>query len=787
VSPDGHLIGSCSKDKHACLWDARNGSLVHRLEGHNDTVWTIVFSPDSNAVATGSCDLTVKLWDTFTGACLRTFRGHTKWINTVLVFPRPSATLLASFVSDASAHSSQTLRVRRPLLVASAGSDHIIQLWAATPESSPPGTTPGTSTAPGDTTSLTVSINEIRGSPSPRHDDGAARATPLHQLSADEMTPATRGALVHTLEGHTGDVYCLAYSSNFSLLASGGKDHVIRLWYLSPESFDKRVNEKGETLPVVSNTKTLKTSGHSATIWSVNFSPDGRRLVSGGADKTVRVWDPQASTVLFAFKGHAKIITRVEFIDGGRRVVSGGFDGSIRFWDLSKQQLHQVRAGPNATVNVLAVSPTCTQLACGGGDGKITVWDPWNGALLLTLPGHTGNITSVEFSPNGEMLVSSDADHALKMWSARNGSLTRIINTPANISIIAVSFSMDGNKIAAGTREGTIVILSVNDGALVGTFADKHEGSMNAMVYCREHTILSGGDDGRLRIWNVEKSGKKPLKVKAHDGSISFISATTDGSFAATASADKTVKIWAAGGKQWKHARTLAHSSIVRSVRFVNNRTSAITACDDGMAFLWDTEQAKIIEKISAHRAAIMSVCVSPGGSIIATGSLDGTVKLWNPPGKKTKQVLLGHTQPVSAVVISADGTVVATGSEDRTVRLWRRAHEGTSAAATAGPAPWSTKYPLRGHEAPITGMEFDERDERLLTTSLDQTTITWEVSTGRRLDANRSANASAGRSTVALSPGHDARPPMAIGPKASSEPTAIAAKGGSSSSHKRE
>jgi hypothetical protein len=123
----------------------------------------------------------------------------------------------------------------------------------------------------------------------------------------------------------------------------------------------------------------LTLKGHTGWVISVSYSPDGKRIVSGSGDKTVKVWDAQSGQDLLTLKGHTVSVLSVSYSPDGKRIVSGG------------------------------------------GDKTVKVWDAQSGQDLLTLKGHTAEVSSVSYSPDGKRIVSEDARGNVLVWDARTG------------------------------------------------------------------------------------------------------------------------------------------------------------------------------------------------------------------------------------------------------------------------------------------------------------------------------------------------------------------------------
>jgi WD40 repeat protein len=285
--------------------------------------------------------------------------------------------------------------------------------------------------------------------------------------------------------------------------------------------------------------------GHTASVNSAAWSPDGVRISSASSDRLVKIWDSVTGQCILTIKGHSDEVKSVAWSPDGTQIVSASKDNTVRTWDSMTGECLSLLQEHEDSVESVSWSYDGAYLASGSQDRIIKIWDSATGQCISTLTGYDYRHSTVVFSwsPTSRMLI----DGYGKIWNVETGKCISTLGSDSGYAM-SVNWSVDGIKIATilqkpqGRPIFSLSIWSSATGQCLSTLPWS-PGSSNIFWSRSSARLAMVLEDRDITLWDVA-TGQHVSTVGAHEGVIKSIAWSHDGVRLASGSADNTVKVW---------------------------------------------------------------------------------------------------------------------------------------------------------------------------------------------------------------------------------------------------
>jgi WD40 repeat protein/tRNA A-37 threonylcarbamoyl transferase component Bud32 len=421
-------------------------------------------------------------------------------------------------------------------------------------------------------------------------------------------------------------------------------------------------------------------TAHEKQLGQVDFSADGKRLLTTGDDTTARMWETATGKLLQVFRGHADTVAHAISDREGKMVITASVDGTARVWDPATGEELRRMQHPSRVYS-LALGPKGTLLVTGGHDRVVRVWDVASGELKETLPGHTNEIDWIAFSPDGKYMVSGSQE--LKIWDGATFQELHTLPAASNW----VGFGPGGHTVLAATtphKGGEAYVVTRWEPATGNRLPDltlNHRSGYGAFALTPDGRMLfairqTPDPEARVRAYDTETGKELLSEQEGHAGQVWSVAFNKDATLLASGGNDRTVRLWHLDGQRNADGQPpvhvlAGHAGLVWSVRFSPDGKLLATGSLDRTIGLWDVARRKRIRTLRGHSATFSRIAFAPDGRTIAAGQEDGAIRFWDTTSGVDTEVRIGHTAAVRCVAYSPNGKLLATGGVDRRVQVY--------------------------------------------------------------------------------------------------------------------
>lgn len=640
VAPDRIRMVSAGADGRALVWNAGRGERpVFTLDPRGGRLTDVAVSPDGRRIATAAADGTIALWRASDGGLVSTIPAHAGpiaglafdaaggdiasagWDGTLVVSRAETGEVLARVRTGGGRFSG---------LVA-----HPAGGWIAADLSGRVVFWPGAGQPPRFVSAAESGITALALTPDGARVALGTRDGAVLQVDGIDGRPLSR------MVGHGRSVTALAYSPDGGALLSGDRDGKAILWE----------GATGRQIAVLSDATS------DARVVSVDFAPDGTRALAADAGGAVRLWSVTGRPL--ATLRSEDGLTRALFSADGRHILTGARDGTLRRWRAEGT----MNGGAARLFGRMADRADRLVFSADGGvlfaadrQGTLARWDLPDAGVARhgataedpgwRVTAHEGRVHMLELSPDGARLATAGHDHTARLWDAATGEALAVLYGHTD-DVRDIAFAPDGATLATASDDGTVRLFSARDGALRATLAG-HEAAVRRVAWSPDGTrLVSASADGTARLWHRGDSGGD-----AGGGG--------DGGGAA---ADWTADILSPG-------EGLSGAAPVTAALFAPDGGRVATASADGRIVLWDAADGSAVLRLGGARA-VYHLAFAPDGGAIAAGGEGGTVNLWDTRTGYQRAAFAGHGGAVEGLSFDAEGGRLLTASSDGTVRLW--------------------------------------------------------------------------------------------------------------------
>ncbi len=457
---------------------------------------------------------------------------------------------------------------------------------------------------------------------------------------------------------HQDNITTVNWSHDGKFLITGSTDKTARIWNLS----GKLITE-------------LK--GHKDGVYKAEFSPDGRHIITASYGKNVRIWDFSGKQVAIikhqewvnsaSFSPDGKrIITisqqpQTETIVNGKSVVSGSDEKIVRIWDLSGNLLLQLKD----TVNSASFSPDSKYILTASNDKTARIWDT-SGKLVKALSGHTKAVSSAYWSPNGKYILTNSDDSYVWDISGKQIARFKVDDRSGNAD---AGFSPDSQRIFVTTSEKTYVWdLS---GRLIREIKNQKELNSNAEFSPDGKQFFT--TDDTIKVWDIRDGAAKAWDLSADliaelAGDQRSPRWSPDGKHIVTYGFDRNVRIWNLSDEIPVVTANINSKDKINGASWSPDGKYVVTPTWKSV-LLWD-KFGKQLARFQGHSGIVSSANFSPDGKKIVTASVDKTARVWNTSGKQLL-LLSGHEKGLDYAAFSPDGKHILTTTYDGKSRIW--------------------------------------------------------------------------------------------------------------------
>lgn len=497
-----------------------------------------------------------------------------------------------------------------------------------------------------------------------------------------------------------------------------------------------------------------------STTWAVTISLDGTLWAASSIQGKVSVWEEQCQTLRLVWQAHTDVVVALAFSPDGRTLVSGGMDDTLKLWDMNTGTL--LWTGWQKCPLGLAFSPDGCLLASAGLDRTVRIWDPQNGMNLQTLC-HPGDIFAVAFSPDGSLLASGGFDGRIRLWEKQKTAPAfcfKILSIQTTW-VTDLAFAPDGRTLASTHWDRRVNLWEVGSLHLLSRLSALQS---RYLAWSPDGHTLACYDDKTIWLWDVDQTRCR-MALHGHIGEVYHLAFTPDSHYLFSSSADSTLRVWDVETAQCLHVIP-GYAISLYDVDWSPDGTHLVSGSTNGLVTIWDLSEQTPPRVLRGHTWVVHGVGWSPDGRYLSSCGWDTTLRLWDLASFSCVQRFGDLSTPFLKLAWSPDGRLLAAGSFQRGMHVWNIATRslhfvGQPLLTTFRQVAWSPDgtrlvgcsddghvylwrgtdgtllHQLSGHEGRVVDVVWSPDGKRLASCSSSEgmrDLFVWDALTGERL-----------------------------------------------------
>ncbi len=453
---------------------------------------------------------------------------------------------------------------------------------------------------------------------------------------------------------HGSPIITMTVSGNGKFLATSSWDNTIRLWDIKNGRQIRKFSNQGQNEGI----STL----------ALALSHDGKTLFSGGSDHVIYQWSTVTGKIETEYLGHSDIIKSITLSPDEKKIISGGFDKSIKVWpvkhDVKHSTQNKILQRTSGIIKKIQFTP----------DGQSIIVISKNKAMLIGLdahdvskifPEHPAGISASAISRDGKYLLTGDMDNNIWLSHIKTQKIIHKF-TGHSDNITALDFSPDARQFVSSSKDHSIRIWDLNTNKIIQSAQFNQKDRIETILYIDNNTVLFNKSEA-LSIYKIDLN-QEEKRFANKSKWVSSLAMSDSGRYLITGSWDHSAYLWdLQSGMMIHHLK--GHKDEVRSVAFSPNNTMAATAARDGVTIVWNVRTGSILRTIKRSEKGVKTIAFSPDNKQLILGDDDGVLWMFSLSGDSPSDSELWHrkfSNRIEAVAYTpgAQSFISANGSD---------------------------------------------------------------------------------------------------------------------------